>query len=309
LAASERVYVLGKLPGKQWVLVSQNDEPLGYVVATWLVAESEYGRQAPVPVATTEPATPAQAPAEPELQQAFAGIEFGSYHALVIGNDAYRMLPRLATAVRDATAVAELLQRDYGFEVEILVDATRDEIIGKLSALRKRLTEDDNLLVYYAGHGVYDEAADRGYWLPVDAALEVPSAWVSNADITDVIKAMQARHVLVVADSCYSGTLTRGLSIAQSDPGYIKRMVEKRARVALTSGGLEPVMDAGGGGHSVFARAFIDVLTENTGVLDGQQLFALVREPVTVNAEQTPEYGNIRFAGHDGGDFLFVRRQ
>ena len=71
---------------------------------------------------------------------------------------------------------------------------------------------------------------------------------------------------------------------------------------------LEPVLDAGGAGHSVFARAFIDVLTENAGVLDGQELFARVREPVTANAEQTPEYGTIRFAGHDGGDFIFVRR-
>jgi hypothetical protein len=115
--------------------------------------------------------------------------------------------------------------------------------------------------------------------------------------------------VLVVADSCYSGTLTRGLALVQYDAGYVKRMAEKRARIALTSGGLEPVLDAGGEGHSVFAGAFIDVLKDNTGVLDGQQLFARVREPVVVNAEQTPEYGNIRFAGHDGGDFLFVRRQ
>ena len=86
-------------------------------------------------------------------------------------------------------------------------------------------------------------------------------------------------------------------------------MSRKKARTVLTSGGLEPVEDSGGGDHSAFAKAFLDVLTENRGVLDGHRLFTLMRRPVMVNSDQTPEYGDIRKAGHDGGDFLFVRRQ
>ena len=116
------------------------------------------------------------------------------------------------------------------------------------------------------------------------------------------------------ARSCWSRdipylTLPRGLLVAQTDAGYIRRMSEKRARTALTSGGLEPVVDAGGNaGHSVFAGALIDVLMGNTGVMDGQDLFAQISGPVTVNAPQTPVYGDVRFAGHDGGDFIFVRK-
>lgn len=305
LAPGDSVTVLGKVPGKDWYLVGKGDAPLGYVanIALGSAQATEASAQPKPEAPAAAPATTAAATPAP-----YADIPFGRYHALVIGNNDYKQLPKLDMAVIDARAVADLLRQQYGFEVELQIDVTRNQVMASLAAFRKRLTGDDNLVIFYSGHGYYDEAADRGYWLPVDADRDNPANWVSNADITDMIKAMQARHVLIVADSCYSGTLTRGGSIALHDAGYIRRMVEKRGRTVLTSGGLEPVLDAGGAGHSVFARAFIEALTENVDVLDGQQLFARVREPVTANAEQTPEYGAIRFAGHDGGDFIFVRR-
>ena len=79
--------------------------------------------------------------------------DFGRYHALVIGNVAYRSLPKLATAVNDAVAVGNLLRDGYGFKVVVLTNATRDTVIQALDSMRRRLTETDNLLVYYAGHG------------------------------------------------------------------------------------------------------------------------------------------------------------
>ncbi len=119
---------------------------------------------------------------------------------------------------------------------------------------------------------------------------------------------MLAKHVLVVADSCYSGKLVRGLRIEERTPDYITLMFRKKARLVLASGGLEPVSDSGGkGNHSVFASAFIDALRENTGVMDGTELFSKIRRPVMLNSDQTPEYADIRKAGHDGGDFIFIR--
>ena len=90
---------------------------------------------------------------------------------------------------------------------------------------------------------------------------------------------------------------------------YGQRMARKRTRVALTSGGLEPVADAGSGSHSPFATAFIDVLKANTSVMDGTGLFSQIRRPVMLGANQTPQYADVRNAGHEGGDFLFVRRR
>ena len=120
---------------------------------------------------------------------------------------------------------------------------------------------------------------------------------------------MQAKHVMVVADSCFSGTLVRGASTNLKGGDYWRRMAEKRARVALVSGGLEPVADADGKStHSPFAKAFIDALRENDVIIDGTTLFNKIRRPVMVTAQQTPAYSDVRNAGHDGGDFLFVRK-
>ena len=120
--------------------------------------------------------------------------------------------------------------------------------------------------------------------------------------------AMLAKHVMVVADSCFSGTITRAIKIEQRTPEWLSEIVKKKARTALTSGGLEPVMDTGIGNHSAFAYAFISLLEENDGVLDASQLFSKLRPKVMVNSTQTPQYGKIHMAGDDAGDFLFVRR-
>ena len=239
----------------------------------------------------------------------FRGIEFGRYHALVIGIGNYKHLPRLKTAVKDAKAVADVLRQDYGFAVKLLLDPARDDIVDTLDEYRAALGKGDNLLVYYAGHGWLDEESNRGYWLAADARPNRRSKWVSNATITDTLKTLQAKHVMVVADSCYSGTLTRGADVGLRGGDYWRRMAKKRARVALTSGGLEPVEDIGGGGHSPFARIFIAALKGNDAVMDGTTLFNQVRRPVMLSADQTPEYSDVRNAGHDGGDFLFVRRR
>jgi hypothetical protein len=242
-------------------------------------------------------------------------LDFGRFHAVVIGNNKYQKVQPLDTAVNDARAVADTLRTIYKFDVDLVVDGTRQTIMEALYKMRARLGEKDSLLVYYAGHGVVDKDTSRGYWLPVDADPDLPTNWVPTTDLTDVIKAIQARHIMVVADSCYSGTLLRNveatIATAKSENSiqWIERLHSKKSRTVLTSGGVEPVMDGGGGGHSVFAKAFIDALRENKDVLDGQGLFSAIRRPIALNAAgQVPEYADIRQAGHDGGDFLFVRR-
>ena len=118
----------------------------------------------------------------------------------MIGNNDYAHLPKLKTAVADAEAVADVLSEKYGFGVTLLRDANRYQILSALNELRARLTEDDNLLIYYAGHGTLDEVNQRGNWLPVDAEPESSANWISNVSLTDVLNAMSARHILVVAD-------------------------------------------------------------------------------------------------------------
>ncbi len=300
LVEGDVVVALGKVIGADWLMVTLPGGAVGYAAAAYLK-----------PVAGSPESAPALAAASARDQVAalVESVEFGRYHALVIGNNSYRNLPPLKTAVNDATAVANILREDYGFQVQTLLNATRADIVLALDRLRAALTFNDNLLIYYAGHGILDQYAERGYWLPVDAAPDTQVNWVSNATITDSLKAMPAKHVMLVVDSCYSGTLTRGAMAGLQSAEVYRKMVRKRVRVALTSGGLEPVIDDGGSGHSVFAKAFIETLKGNEGIMDGTELFQRVRRPVMLNAQQTPEFSDVKFAGHDGGDFIFVRRR
>jgi hypothetical protein len=234
----------------------------------------------------------------------------GRYYALVIGIDEYPFLTNLKTATNDATAIKKTLETQYGYSVELLINPDRRTILSSFNEYRKNLSSGDGFLVYYAGHGWYDKGADSGYWLPSNAEPDNEAEWLSHSYVTSVLRALDARHVMIVADSCYSGKLTRGLHIVKKSPGYWDRVLKKKTRVVLTSGGLEPVLDSGGkNGHSVFASAFLEQLENNESILDGTTLFAKLRRKVMLDSDQVPEYSDIRKAGHDGGDFLFIRER
>ncbi|MBS0556104.1 MAG: caspase family protein [Proteobacteria bacterium] len=252
----------------------------------------------------------------PSGQALPSGVRLGKYYALIIGNDNYAAFPALGSAAEDAKAVAGVLQSRYGYDVKLLANANRFEILSALNDLREALTDQDNLLVYYAGHGEID-AQRQGYWLPVDAQLNQPNSWISNRAISDILTTMQARHVLVIADSCYSGTMTRsalatfGGGMADNVWGdWVKTMVAGRSRTALTSGGVQPVADAASkGGHSVFATALLTVLRDNNQLLTGQELFreiagGMALRGANAGLQQAPEYAPIQFAGHEAGEFF-----
>jgi len=262
--------------------------------------------------------TPATAPGDRPLRAA-PTLSLGTYHALVIGNNDYKSFKPLKTAVNDAEVIAGILQNRYGFKVKLLRNATRVQILSELNDLRQRLTDKDNLLIYYAGHGEMDAKNQRGYWLPVDAIPGNTANWISNIDLSDLLNLMAVKHLLVVADSCYAATLTRAAS-GQLEPTMteeemnraVQNLANKRARLVLTSGGIEPVLDNTGGAHSVFAQILIETLQSNDGVLLGRDVFQRVQLRVNAMAQrwavpQVPEYAPIKYAGHEGGDFFFLR--
>ncbi len=247
-------------------------------------------------------------------------LDFGRYYALIIGNNRYRKLPRLDTPSNDARELDKTLREKYGFNTKLLIDADRYQILSALNEFSRKLTENDNLLIYYAGHGELDEVNLRGHWLPVDAEEDNMANWISTVSISDMLNIISSRHILVVADSCYSGSMTRS-SLARIDAGmskekkseWLKAMLKKKSRTVLTSGGMEPVLDGGGGSHSVFANALIKALKANAGLLEGQELYHDVSANVVAVAAnfdvaQTPEYAPVKNAGHDGGEFFFIAK-
>ncbi len=240
--------------------------------------------------------------------------DFGDYYALIIGINKYKKLINLETAVNDAKEISNILKNKYNFKEVVLLldnDATRENIIKELYNFRKTLKNNDNFLLYYAGHGQLDEEINDGYWQPVNADKDIPTNWINNSFLTGTIKGIKAKHVLVIADSCYSGSLLRSeeeeIVINENNRSKIlDRLINKKARYIFTSGGNEPVVDGDGGNHSVFAEKLINALKNNTRQITGSELSDIVIPKVIINAKQTPEYSPLFMTGHDGGDFIFI---
>lgn len=243
---------------------------------------------------------------------------FGRYFGLLIGNDNYAHWTPLKNAAADARSVSEVLTKRYGFRTTVLINATRSDILRALNQFRQSLTEKDNFLLYYAGHGHLDTTLNRGYWIPVNAATDETTEWLQTFEINDQLKLMSAKQVLVISDSCYAGTLSRA-SLAKLQPGLssegrmdmLRTLSGKRTRTAMSSGGVKPVLDSGAGQHSVFAGALLEVLRENDDFLESDRLHAGLKAKVIAVAagagvEQIPTHEPIHMAGHEGGDFIFV---
>jgi hypothetical protein len=246
----------------------------------------------------------------------------GNSYALVIGiNDYSAPIPRLKTAVSDAQSIADILTRQYGFKVTTLLDseATRDNILTAITHFRKSLAENDSFLIYYAGHGSYDRQTEKGYWLPVDADPDplITSRDISADDLTTEVRGLNAQHVLIISDSCFSGDLSRAagdISPSDGNQAFIHRMQRAPSRTIMASGSDEPVSDAGSQGHSVFAAQLLQALqarTEKSFTAD--DLFVSIRKPVLARSGQNPQYRTLRDSVRqsdnlDNGDFVFNRK-
>ncbi len=252
----------------------------------------------------------------------------GRRYALIIANQDYPEgsgLATLRTPLADAAALAEVLTARYGYQTSLILpegaemalmlqNPTRVEIETALYQLSRVLSEADSLLVFYAGHGIYEPATDGAFWLPADARADLPFSWLPAQAITDALLRIQAGSILVISDSCYSGALLRGDAAPASGPTEEDRMIALqklaagRSRIVISSGGNEPVLDGGGDGHSVFARALLEGLkAPEAGAFSARELFDRWLLPMVAGrAGQEPQYRPVARAGHETGDMVFV---
>ena len=238
----------------------------------------------------------------------------GDYWALIIGIDKYQHpeIPALETAVKDATAVRDMLVARYGFQadhVQALLNgqATREAIEDALFRLGKQAGAEDSVFIYYAGHGQIDKESERGFWVPVDGKAQSMGTFVSNANIRDGIAGMKAKHVYLVADSCFSGTLFgKARVMPPLTEKFFASLYMNKSRWGLTSGMNEPVADTGKSGHSIFAYFFLKLLRDNEDpYLVPSQIYDRIAPLVANNAAQQPRSQPLQTAGDEGGQFVF----
>ena len=262
--------------------------------------------------ATPGQATPRQPDRRRVRQAALPNIE--RKLALLIGVNSYRdkRVPALEGAVPDARAVRTLLESRLGYEATVLEDPSRENIIRAFNKMALEADANDSVVIYYAGHGVVIpvNGVDTGFWLPSDTNAEEPGSWLSNGDIAKMVAAVGARQLMLVSDSCYSGSLVGSEKVQLSQSTDASDLLSRKAAVVMSSGGNEPVADEGRDGHSIFAWHFMRALEDVNNWQVGGNVFERVRAAVSKEFPQTPQYGASRPAGHQGNtDFLYERRE
>ncbi|MBM4165805.1 MAG: caspase family protein [Ignavibacteria bacterium] len=232
----------------------------------------------------------------------------GKYYALIIAVQDYKSIMGLEYPLQDAENVKNVLTTNYTFEnnaIHFLKNPNRKDIFSALQQLKKKLSAEDNLLIYYAGHGFWDVDNSQGYWLPASASWDDRAEWISNSDIRDNIKSIKTKHTLLISDACFSGGIFKSREAKEKPDISIQKMYELPSRKAITSGTFKTAVPD----KSVFADYLLKRLKENSAkYLDAENLYLNFKQAVINNGPAVPQFGVIYDAGDEGGDFIFVRK-
>ncbi|MEM7105305.1 MAG: caspase family protein [Bacteroidota bacterium] len=234
----------------------------------------------------------------------------GTSWFLGIGINEYLEMRNLNNAVKDVTDISELLMEKYGLKEEhtfVLTNQDADEknILSRLMHLADNAGENDKVIIYYSGHGLVDKYG-FGYWLPYNAEKDNPHNNIANEIIHKWIKAIKAKHILLIADSCYSGSLLQE-GVTRATDRAVNELEAIQSRWALCSGrGDEEVYDGKPGGNSPFTESILSVLKNNiANAINISKLFDQVMAQTRDKFEQLPQGRPLANVGHKGGQYIF----
>ncbi|MCR9250817.1 MAG: caspase family protein [bacterium] len=234
-------------------------------------------------------------------------------YALVIGTDKYDHWTDLVNPVYDAETISGILADNYGFDSELLTDPSQEEFLIKLKEYsQKKYRPQDQLIIFIAGHGQFDETFGEGYIVTKGSLMndEAKTTYIPHSVLRNVIDNIPCEHILLVMDVCFSGTFDPVIAKSRSaiyedldDAELLVRKLSKKTRRYLTSGGKEYVSDGVPGQHSPFAQKFIEVLKSRGGedrIITLQEIYPVMQRLKTL--PRTGEFG----ANEKDSDFVFV---
>ncbi len=244
-------------------------------------------------------------------------IQDANNYALIIAGSIYDAFSDLVNPVIDANTIAEELQFNYGYSTEILENPTLNETISKIREYAERsYTNNDNLLIFIAGHGIYDEVFKEGYIISRDSKYDDVSkiTYLSHSNLRTIVNNIPCKHILLLMDVCFGGTFdpvlasssrAAGMYADVSDEEFVNRKKQYVTRLYLTSGGKEYVPDGRPGHHSPFARKILEAL-RNYG---GEDKILTINEMLHYieKVEPQPRFGE--FGDNEpGSDFLLIAK-
>lgn len=223
--------------------------------------------------------------------------------AIAINEYVDPLITDLNNCINDVNVIIDILSAKYQFnDIEILSSKESTTLAALYQNLYDQLInamEEDNILIYFAGHGEYNQKLSSSYWLCSDSSKNNVTSWFNIDILNRFFTASEARHIALISDSCFSGAI-----FEKSRGGGSDALERKISRQALTSGGLEKVLD-GSGEHSQFSLSLQKVLnTNDKPIISFYELSEQVILDFSQNTRQTPAYGSLIVAGHRGGTLL-----
>ncbi len=241
----------------------------------------------------------------------------GQDYALLFATDAYNHWSPLQNPIHDAKTISEILKNTYDFQVELVENPTQEQIFAKLREYtEKQYNPDDQLMLFFAAHGDFDEVHKEGHIVALDSKL--PSSdlarlsYIPHTRLSTLLESIPCKHLLLVLDTCFSGTFDEriaqrggsdGVYKGHSRAEFIRKKLDLKGRLYLTSGGKEYVSDGRPGQHSPFARQIIQALREYGGA-DGILTFNEIKGYIE-KVKPSPYYGEFG-SNEPGSDFLFI---
>ncbi len=239
-------------------------------------------------------------------------------YALVFATDNYDNWPDLVNPVFDSRTIADELRKTYGYKVEIVENATQEQILKKLREyIEKKYKPLDQLFIFFAGHGNYDATFSEGYLVPREALTkdEAKTSYLSYNRLRSVVNNIPCEHIFLTMDVCFGGTFDQKLASSRgmddevykekSPAEFVTQKLMYKTRKFLTSGGKQYVSDGIPGQHSPFAKAFIEALRSRGG-RDGILTLSEIT-PFVEKLKITPRAGEFG-DNAPGSDFVFVSR-
>jgi hypothetical protein len=239
----------------------------------------------------------------------------GVDRALVFATNIYDSFSELVNPVLDATTVADELQSNYFVQTELVINPTLKEAIEKIREYAKMdYGKNDNLLIFFAGHGIYDDVFKEGYVISRDSKSDdvAKTSYLSHSNLRTMVNNIPCDHILLVMDVCFGGTFdpliasksrAADMYTEVTNEEFIQRKKKYKTRLYLTSGGKEYVPDGRPGHHSPFARKFLESLRNyggNDGMLTINEIIQYIEK-----VEPQPRFGE--FGDNEpGSDFIFL---
>jgi hypothetical protein len=239
-------------------------------------------------------------------------------YALIVGTNDYNEWSNLVNPIFDARSIASELEKFYGFQVELLLNPTKNEFLGKVREYaKKNYLPNDQLFIFVAGHGQFDEIFKAGYLVFKDSRLndETKDSYLNHTIMRDYLESIPCKHILLMMDACFGGTFDTVLAKRGEEDGmyqdvardeFINRKLQFKTRKYITSGGKEYVPDGKPNQHSPFAKRVMAAFRDYGGrdkVLTSQEMWVNYIE----TAKPTPTIGEFG-SNEPGSEFVFVAK-